>query len=127
MASATNGITKITIGGEQYPLRFGRAAVEEMSRRSGENLSVNATKMLTDLVFSGMLNHSLAKDEQLPSYPDVYELIEAFQDEEDSSEQYAHLWETFEKSRWGSEWMSKLDDVKKKVEAAIAEGEKVKK
>lgn len=117
----TNGITKIIVGGKEYPLLFGRAAVEEMSRRSSEKLSNNGVKLLTDLVYSGLLNRAIKDDSEFPSYSDVYDLVEDFQLEEDSSEQYEKIWKIFESSRWGSQWLEKLNEIKKKVDLAMEE------
>lgn len=121
--ATTNGMTKITVGGKEYPLRFGRAAVEEMSRRSAENLSANRVKMFTDLVFSGMMNNAIANDLPFPSYPEAYEMVEEFQDEPDASEQQNEIWGVFEQSRWGAEWLTKLEEVKKKVDQAVTNAE----
>lgn len=114
--SETNGIAQIKVGGEIYPLLFGRAAVQEMSDRSVNNLSSNGVKLLVDLVFSGMMNHNIKFDLPRVEYSDVYELVENFADEEDAKEQEKKLWEIFEASRWGSQWVNELNEIKKKVQ-----------
>lgn len=112
----TNGIAQIKVGGETYPLLFGRAAVQEMSDRSVNNLSSNGVKLLADLVFSGIMNHNIKFDLPRVEYSDVYELVENFADEEDAKEQEKKLWEIFEASRWGSQWVNELNEIKKKVQ-----------
>lgn len=112
----TNGIAQIKVGGEIYPLLFGRAAVQEMSDRSVNNLSSNGVKLLVDLVFSGMMNHNIKFDLPRVEYSEVYELVENFADEEDAKEQEKKLWEIFEASRWGSQWVNELNEIKKKVQ-----------
>lgn len=112
----TNGIAEITVGGEKIPLLFGRAAAQEMSNRSIENLSGNEIKLLTDLVYSGMLNHAIANDFPFPKYNETYSLVERFADEENAFEQQESIWETFQASRWGSEWAKAIEGAKKKVE-----------
>lgn len=122
--ATTNGKTIITVGGKEYLLHFGRAAVEEMSHRAADRLTPNRIKMFTDLIYSGMMNSAIATDTPFPSYPEVYELIEDFQDEEDASEQQTKIWNVFEQSRWGAEWIKKLEETKKKVDLAVMEMEK---
>lgn len=112
----TNGIAQIKVGGEIHSLLFGRAAVQEMSNRSIKNLTDNSAKLLTDLVFSGIMNHNIKYDLPRVEYSDVYDLVENFADEEDAKEQEKKLWETFEASRWGSQWVDELNEIKKKVQ-----------
>lgn len=112
----TNGIAEIRVNGNVHQLLFGRAAVQEMSDRSITNLSSNGTKLLTDLIYSGLMNHNIKFDLPRVEYSDVYDLVEQFADEEDASDQEKKLWETFEASRWGSQWVDELNKIKKKVE-----------
>lgn len=115
--SQTNGVAEIRIGGKVYPLLFNRAAVQEMSERSQRNLSSNGVKLLSDLVYSGMLNHCIRHELSFPNYSEVVAMIEDdFPDEEDAIEQEKLLWEVFETSRWGSKWVNELNEIKKKVQ-----------
>lgn len=124
----TNGVAQIKVGGKTTPLLFGRAAAQEMSNRTIDKLSGNSVKLLVDLVYSGMLNHAIKNDFPFPLYSEVYDLIEEFEDEEDAVEQEELLWETFQASRWGSEWAKVIEEAKKKVEGlekALQEAEKL--
>lgn len=112
----TNGMAKITVEGVEYPLLFARAAVQEMTKRSLGNPSANEVKLLTDLVFSGMLNFAIFSDGIYPVYTEVYKLVEKFADEETASTQEELLWVTFESSRWGAEWRERLEEAKKKLD-----------
>lgn len=111
----TNGRAQITVEGVIHPLLFGRAAVQEMSNRSIANPSANGVKLLVDLVYSGMLNDAIFTDLPYPVYSDVYLLVEKFADEEDAQEQEKLLWESFEASRFGAEWVKNIQEAKKKI------------
>lgn len=111
----TNGFAEIKVGGVKYSLLFGRAAVQEMSDRSIEKPSANSVELLTNLIYSGMLNFNIKHDLPRVPYHEAYDLVEAFADESDAREQERLLWEIFESSRWGSKWMEELADIKKKV------------
>lgn len=124
---ATNGLITINVGGEKYPLRFGRASVEEMSKRVIENTTANNVKMFADLIYSGMMNEAIFKDIPFPAWGDVYEIVELFQEEEDSAEQYEAIWQCFQQSRWGSKWFDELNNIKKKVDLEIKKMSKTKK
>lgn len=123
MASATNGVAVLRVGGNEYPLLFGRASVEEMARRFTENISGNGFRLFLDLVYSGMLNQAIRDDMPYPDRTELHDLVEQFYDEPDSKEQHSKIWETFEKSRWGSEFAEKMEVLKKKAEKVVKEME----
>lgn len=116
----TNGVAEIRVGGITYPLLFGRAAAQEMSDRTLSNLSGNPVKLLTDLVYSGMMNNAILNSQKFPSQTEVYLLVEDFSDEKDMLEQEKALWDTFEASKWGSKWNEEIAEVKKKATELLA-------
>ena len=115
----TNGFCEIKVGkGESertYPLLFGLAATREMARRTVEGMTANEIKVLTDLVYSGSMNHAIASDLPFPSYSEVYGIVEEFQEREDATEQFDRIWETFNASKFGSQWIKTVDEAKKKA------------
>lgn len=117
--------SEVRIGGETYPLLFGRQSAEEMGRRTSDSFSPNGFKLFCDLVYSGWCNHATANDYPFPTYQSVYELVEAFYDEDDSKEQQETIWDVFYKSKWGAEYLKKIQDAEKKSLEMIAELDKI--
>lgn len=122
---ATNGICSIRVKGVEYPLYFGRQAIEELALRTEANFSTSPFKILVDLIYSGMCAHAARKDIPFPKYEDVYELCEDFEDEEDSAEQYMAVDECFKASKYGSDYIDKLNDTKKKMERLAREAKSI--
>lgn len=112
----TNGMAEITVAGVKYPLLFARLAVQEMTTRSLTNPSGNPVLLLINLIHSGLLNHAVFTDSVHPLYPETYLLVDMFAEEEDAKEQEQKLWNIFESSRWGADWVAKLEEAKKKMD-----------
>lgn len=116
-----NGYCEIKIEGKIYPLKFGMVAVEDIAGRMASNPSVHATKILIDLIYGGMLNHSIANSLMPKPYNEVYDLCEKLSDEPDYQEQTKLVWETFQSSKHGSKWTKALEDLGKKKEEEISQ------
>lgn len=114
-----NGITEITVGGEKYPLLYGRAAAEEIAIRIGRSFTANSFKNNLDLIYAGLLNHAIKHDNPIPEYEEVYSLVEAFHDEEDAKEQIEKISGVYAESKWGRDFLSALEEAKKKVEKEL--------
>lgn len=121
---SANPNSKIRIGGVEYPLYFGMQAAEEVGRRTEQYLTQNSFKIFVDIVYAGMSNHFTKLDVPPLSYKDVYELVEEFVNEDDSSEQQDAIARAFNESKYGSELLQKYEDIKKKLEKATAEVKK---
>lgn len=109
-----NGYCEINIAGKSYPLKFGMVAVEDIAGRMASNPSVHATKILIDLIYGGMMNHSIANSLPVKPYDVVYNLCEDLADEPDYQDQTKLVWETFQSSKHGSKWTKALEDLGKK-------------
>lgn len=118
---ATNGMTKITVKGVDYPLYFGRMAIEEVARRTEISVSPNHYKLFFDMVYGGMCNYTLTLDVPVP-FPKISEvntIIEDFYDEPDCKEQQEAVDKVFRECKWGKEYISKVNDLKKKWEKDV--------
>lgn len=118
---ATNGTCKITVKGVEYPLYFGRMAIEEIARRTEISISPNHYKLFLDMVYGAMCNHTLTLDVPVP-FPTIGEvnaIVEDFYDEEDSKEQQETVDKCFRECKWGKEYINKVDDLKKKWEKDV--------
>lgn len=115
----SNGRCEIKVGEgaeeRTFPLLFGLAAVREMARRTVEGFTANEIKVLTDLVYAGRMNAAIADDLPFPSYGECYALIEEFQSRADATEQFDRVWEVFNTSKFGAEWLKTVDEAKKKA------------
>ena len=114
-----NGNCVITIGGIDYPLYFGRLAVEEFAKRTEQHLSPNGFKIATDMVYAGMINFQSRNNLPLSPYSEVYDLMEAFSDEENWEENFRQIDEAFFDSKYGSQYKDKIEELKKKLETEI--------
>lgn len=124
---ATNGICSIRVKGVEYPLYFGRQAVEELALRTEANFSSNSFKILLDMVYAGMSAHAAKNGMPYPKESDVYQLVEDFLEEEDSAEQHDAIDECFKQSKYGSDYLKQLDDLKKKMDSLVKKVKSVKK
>lgn len=118
-------VTEIKIGGVTYPLLFGRQAAEEMGRRTSDSFSPNGFKLFCDLVYSGMCNHATANDYPFPRYQEVYDKVELFYNESDAKEQQELIWDIFYKSKWGAEYLEKIQEAEKKSQMMMEELDKI--
>lgn len=113
-----NGICELRIGSSIYALKFGMIAVEEISNRllSNPESLTNRTKMMIDIIYSGMMNNSIMKSLPVLAYDKVYELYESLSDEQDNSEQIENIWKCFEESKHGAKWREAIASLNKKKE-----------
>lgn len=109
-----NGVCEMRIAGKVYPLKFGIVAVEEFSRLCSDNVSKNANKAMIELIYSGLFNHAIANRLPAKSFSEVYDLVEEFNNEDDAADQIEKIWETFNQSKYGSEWLKKIEGLAKK-------------
>lgn len=112
-----NGLTEINVGGTQFPLLFGRLSVEIITKNLTEDTMDTLEEQTIELVYAGMRNYAHAKRLPKPKWVDVYEICQQLFDEDDFVEQIKEINTVFEESRFGSELIAKLDDVKKKIQA----------
>lgn len=120
-----NGYAEIKIGkeGEQvvHPLYFGRQAVEEFGRRLANHLSDNSFKIAVDMIFAGIAGYNTKIDVPPIPYPEVYDMVETFHEQEDFAVQYDAISKAFWESKYGRDYQEKLAELKKKVETEIEE------
>lgn len=121
---ATNGICSIKVTNDngdriEYPLYFGRQAIEEIAIRTEQHFSPNGFKILLDMIYGGTVAHATKNGLPFPSEQEIYALVESFLDEEDSAEQHDALEECFRQSKYGSDYLKKLEDIKKKMESYL--------
>lgn len=117
----SNGNCEIQVGGVKHSLYFGRQAVEEFARRMEKYLSDNGFKIAVDMVYAGITNYNTKNDIPVPTFPEVYDLVEKLADEKDYNEQYETVAKCFWESKYGSDYSRKIEELKKKVEQEIQE------
>lgn len=120
---ATNGICKIRVKGTEYPLYFNIQAVEELSDRVGQNKSSSPFKIMSDMIYAGMVGHAAANDLPYPDPKEVYKLCEDFKEEKDGDDQYTLIDKCYCESLWGKRHIEKMQELKKKLDTLIAEAE----
>lgn len=111
-----NGNCVLTIGGIDYPLYFGRLAVEEFAKRTEQDLTPNGFKIATDMVYAGIINFQNRNNLPTSPYSEVYDLMELFTDDPDWEEKFRKVDETFFDSKYGSQYKQKIEELKKKLE-----------
>ena len=117
MNAEHNGLVEITVKGKKHLLRFSYPACMDFEIRVFKNPSSNNGKMFIDLIYSGMLGDALRNEKPEPAYPEVYDLADKLTEEDNFQEQQAKVWEAYNQSKWGKEWMAKIEAFnKKKVE-----------
>lgn len=116
-----NGLASINVGGKIYPLLFGVAATQEIAKIVEKDYSDNEFTNIHAIIHGGMINHAIKARETLPSWTDTYEVAEAFYAEKDFIEQFNAVNKIFAESRWGSDYLNKLEDLKKKVDKQTEE------
>jgi predicted RNA methylase len=109
-----NGICELRVDSKVYPLKFGMIAIEELERRMIVNHVASNIKAVVDLIYAGMLNYAIVKEQQVPLYAQVYELIEEQNSDADFDQQINAAWVCFNESRFGSDWIKKMEALKKK-------------
>ena len=112
-----NGNCIIRVKGVEYPLYFGRQAIEESARRSEISITGNSVKFFADTVYAGMANHATKLDVPPLPYSEVYDIVEEFYEEEDSAEQFEAIDTCFKESKYGRDFIEKIEELKKKWEA----------
>lgn len=123
----SNGICEIIVGGEKHALYFNRQAVEEVAMRTEANISGNGFKVLCDLVYAGICAGRARQDLPYPAWHEVYALVEQLYEQEDGTEQQATIHHCFNTSKYGAQYLEKLEEIKKKAEAMMAPAPAVKK
>lgn len=116
-----NGLTNINVGGKLYPLLFGVAATQEIAKIVEKDYSDNEFTNIHAIIHGGMINHAIKARETLPSWTDTYEVAEAFYAEKDFIAQFNAVNTVFAESRWGSDYLNKLEELKKKVDKQASE------
>lgn len=104
-----NGICEITVSGKKHRLEFGMIAVEEFQRLSLMNPSKNVTKIITDLIYSGILNRCINDLEPAPAYREIAALVQEVSKEPDFEAQWATVLNCYELSKNGGEEIKKKD------------------
>lgn len=111
-----DGICKIRVKGIEYTLRLQRAAVEIVAESLKGVTVYTSFESIHTLIFAGLYNEALFQQAAKPVWGEVLQLAEDFHMEEDATEQLALLNRTFEESRWGADFLKRVDEVKKKME-----------
>lgn len=115
-----NGICELRVDGKVYPLKFGMLAIEELEKRVITNHVSSNIKGAVDLIYAGMMNYAIVKEKKVPSYEEVYNLLEA-NTSPDFEAQIQAAWECFNESKYGSDWIKKMETLKKKVSELLNE------
>lgn len=108
-----NGVCEIQIGNKKHPLKFGMVAIEEFSRLLSDNPSTNANKTMVELIFAGLMNHAIMNRKPVMPFNEVYELVENFNDEPDAIDQYTAVFNCFQESKHGANWMEAIENINK--------------
>lgn len=112
-----NGVCDIRIEGVTYPLLFNIQANEELTASLMENPSPSNFKIMSDMIYAGMVGYAASEGIKYPARKDVYALCEKFLEEDDSKEQYEAVDKCYCTSTWGKKTIEDLDETKKKMEA----------
>lgn len=109
-----NGIVEITVKKKKHILRFGMQGCFEFQTRVFKNPTQNQGKLLTDLIYSGIYGECMANEQPAPDYKEVFELFNDFSEEDNYSEQLDKVWECFNLSKWGRDYMKAVTELGKK-------------
>lgn len=109
-----NGVVEITVKKKKHILRFGYHGCMEFEQRIFKNPTQNQGKMLTDLVFSGIYGECMRSEKPMPIYEEVYDLVDLLSEEKDYSDQMQKVWDCYNQSKWGKEYVEKLAELGKK-------------
>lgn len=96
-----NGVAKVTIKGQEYPLKFGvqsMFAYERVSKDKPEDLEEGSLALLAscNVLYSGMVGESLRSRTLSVKFEDVYDLFfDHLIFEKDFNDQISILWAVF--------------------------------
>lgn len=112
-----NGLCEIRVQGKVYPLQYGMVAIEYIDKHIF-NTEGNAT-MGVHMIYAGMLNYAFANEKPAPSFKEVYDLCELFDEEKDNKEQGAKVSKCFNESRHGAKWVQAVKKANKELKKKI--------
>lgn len=96
-----NGVAKVTIKGQEYPLKFGVQALllyEELVKENPLSQSTLAAGMAAscNVLYAGLTGSSIRSRQPVMSFEEVYDLMyDGLALEPDFNDQVAKMWEAF--------------------------------
>lgn len=111
-----NGIVDITVNGVKHRLRFNVMSCSQFERMVLSDLTEAGNKNLLNLIYAGLYGETLRNELPKPDFKDVYDLVEAFADEDDFVEQRDKVETTYNESKWGRKFLEVMEEFKKKIE-----------
>lgn len=105
----SDGNCTIRVKGVEYPLYFGRYAIEMIARRTEEDLSAENFKVTEDMFYGGIRNWQRQNQLPMSTGKDVFHITEDFFEEEDCVEQLTKVNECFLESKYGAEFKEVLN------------------
>jgi len=95
-----NGVVNISIGGVNYPLKFGMQSVMVYTDRCKKNLYPAGSKecelkVMIDLFYAGLYGHSLRNETEIISFAEASDLYEQLLQEPDFVEQSGKMWKCY--------------------------------
>lgn len=120
-----NGVVDITVNGKKHTLRFGMMGVLEFERQNFINPTTNNAKIIVDLLYGGLYGEAMAKGKSPVAYHTIVQLHDEMAEQEDYPAQIESVWKAFGESKYGSEYLKKMqelaDAAKKKADESLSQ------
>lgn len=120
-----NGVVEIKVNGKSHTLRFGMLGVMEFERQNFINPTTNNAKIIVDLLYAGLYGEAMRAEKSPLSYGKVVGLHDDLAEQEDYSAQIEAVWKAFGESKYGAEYLKKMEELgkaaKKKAEESLSQ------
>lgn len=109
-----NGIFTLKVGKKSHKLIFNLLSVLEFERRSFFNHAENNAKLITDIIYAGLFGNAMREEQPLPPYSQAFDIHDEIAEKDDYDEVRMKIFNAFNESKYGGEFLQKMLDFQKK-------------